>query len=191
MIDVKISTLSDEELLHMLQASSNQAFTVLYDRYWKKLFTTAANKLNCLEEAEDIVQQIFISIWNRREELEVHSSLGSYLAVAVKYRVLKCLNARFKHKYLSDNATEEVLSELADDSTQQWLEFNEVNERLQSLVEALPEKCRLVFEMSRVEGRSHKEIASTLDLSEKTIEYYITKALKFIRTGLKMFFLTL
>ncbi|MFD2904862.1 RNA polymerase sigma-70 factor [Sphingobacterium anhuiense] len=191
MIDVKISILTDEELLHMLQTGSNQAFTVLYDRYWKKLYTAAANKLNNLEEAEDIVQQVFVSIWNRREELEIHSSFSSYLAVAVKYRVLKCLNARYKHKHFSDIAAESVLSELSDDSTQQWLEFHEVNQRLQFLVEALPEKCRLVYEMSRLEGRSHKDIASALELSEKTIEYYITKALKFIRTGLKTFFLTL
>jgi RNA polymerase sigma-70 factor (ECF subfamily) len=175
----------------MLQTGSNQAFTALYDRYWKKLFTAAANKLNNLEEAEDIVQQIFVSIWNRREELEIHSSLGSYLSVAVKYRVLKCLNARFKYKHFSDIAAESVLSELSDDSTQQWLAFQEVNQQLQLLVEALPENCRLVYEMSRIEGRSHKEIAATLELSEKTIEWYITKALKFIRSGLKTFFLLL
>ncbi|UZJ63232.1 RNA polymerase sigma-70 factor [Sphingobacterium sp. KU25419] len=189
MIDVKLNMHSDDDLIQILKTGSEQAFTELYNRYWKKLFTAAANKLHHLEEAEDIVQQVFVSIWNRREELEIHSSVGSYLAVAVKYRVLKHLNARFKHKHFSDLAAEEVLAELSDDSTQQWLDFNEVNERLQTLLDALPEKCRFVYEMSRVEGRSHKEIAATLDLSEKTIEWYITKALKSIRTGLKIFFL--
>jgi RNA polymerase sigma-70 factor (family 1) len=191
MIDVKLNMLSDDELIQILKNGEEQAFTELYNRYWKKLFTAAANKLQHLEEAEDIVQQVFVSIWNRREELEIHSSVSSYLAVAVKYRVLKHLNSRFKHKHFSDIAAEEVIIELADDSTQEWLEYNEVNRRLQQVIDALPEKCRLVYEMSRIEGRSHKEIAATMDLSEKTIEWYITKALKSIRTGLKIFFLTL
>ncbi|WP_400261347.1 RNA polymerase sigma-70 factor [Sphingobacterium sp. SG20118] len=187
----EIGKLSDEELILMLKAGSNPAFTELYDRYWKKLFTAAANKVYNLEEAEDIVQQIFISIWNRREELEIHTSLSSYLSVAVKYRVLKYLNASFKYQHISDIVADSVLSELSDDSTQQWLAFQEVNQRLQLLVEGLPERCRLVYEMSRIEGRSHKEIAATLDLSEKTIEWYITRALKTIKTGLKDFFITL
>lgn len=191
MIDVKISILSDEELLEQLQAGSKQAFTVLYDRYWKKLFTTAANKLNNLDEAEDVVQQIFISIWNRREELEIQSSFSAYLAVAVKYRVLKCLNARFRYKHFSDITSNGAIAELSDDSTQLWLDYHDISNRVELLVEALPEKCRLVYEMSRIEGRSHKEIAATLELSEKTIEWYITKALKFIRTGLKFFFIIL
>ncbi|MEN5193430.1 RNA polymerase sigma-70 factor [Sphingobacterium faecium] len=191
MIDVKLNMLSDDELIQILKNGEEQAFTELYNRYWKKLFTAAANKLHHLEEAEDIVQQVFVSIWNRREELEIHSSVSSYLAVAVKYRVLKHLNSRFKHKHFSDIAVEEVITELTDDSTQEWLEYNEVNRRLQQVIDALPEKCRLVYEMSRIEGRSHKEIAATMDLSEKTIEWYITKALKSIRTGLKIFFLTL
>lgn len=191
MIDVKLNMLSDDELIQILKGGEEQAFTELYNRYWKKLFTAAANKLHHLEEAEDIVQQVFVSIWNRREELEIHSSVSSYLAVAVKYRVLKHLNSRFKHKHFSDIAVEEVITELTDDSTQEWLEYNEVNRRLQQVIDALPEKCRLVYEMSRIEGRSHKEIAATMDLSEKTIEWYITKALKSIRTGLKIFFLTL
>ncbi|UIR57387.1 RNA polymerase sigma-70 factor [Sphingobacterium sp. SRCM116780] len=190
-MNTKMSHLLDEDLIQMLKTSNRSAFTELYNRYWKKLFTAAANKLRDLEEAEDIVQQIFISIWNRREELEIHASVRSYLSVAVKYRVLKHLNARYKHKHFSDEVSEDVLAELADDSTQQWLEFHEVSERLQVLVEALPEKCRLVYEMSRNEGRSHKEIAAALDLSEKTIEWYITKAIKSIKSGLRLFFITL
>lgn len=191
MIDTKLAILSDNDLVLLMRINSNQAFTQLYNRYWKKMFTTAANKLHNLEEAEDIVQQIFISLWDRREVLEIKTSLDSYLAVAVKYRVLKHLNLRFRLKNFSDVAVEATIAELSDDSTQEWLEFNEVNQRVQYLIEALPEKSRLVFEMSRIEGISHKEIASSLKLSEKTVEWHITKAIKFIRTGLKFFFLTL
>jgi len=190
-MSVKTSRLSDEELIQLLKTGSNAAFTEIYNRYWRKMFTAASNKLHDLEEAEDIVQQIFVSIWLRREELEIHSNLHSYLAVSVKYRVFKCLNARFKHKHLSDEATESVLAELPDDSTQQWLEFHEVSERLRLLIAALPDKCRLVFEMSRTDGFSHKEIAAELQLSEKTVEWYIGKAIKFIKSGLKVFFFTL
>ncbi len=190
-MNAKINRLSDEELILLLKKGSNTAFTEIYDRYWQKLFTAAANKLHDLEEAEDIVQQLFVSIWIRREELDIHSNVRSYLAVAVKYRVLKHLNARAKYRHFSDVTANTVLAELVDDSTQQWLEFYEVSERLRFLITALPEKCRLVFEMSRTDGQSHRQIAAQLQLSEKTVEWYIGKAIKFLKKGLKGFFLDL
>ncbi|WP_270088208.1 RNA polymerase sigma-70 factor [Sphingobacterium sp. SYP-B4668] len=185
------SHLSDESLIQLLKLSSEEAFGEIYERYWKRLFTAAANKLGSHEEAEDIVQQVFISIWLRREDLEIHSQLRSYLSVAVKYRVLKHLNARARHRHYGDEAAEEALLHLPDDSTQQWMEYYETNGRINNLVAILPEKCRLVFEMSRVEGYTHKQIAAELQLSKKTVEWYIGKAIKFIKSRLNVFFLTM
>ena len=73
--------LSDAELTDLIRSEDRHAFTEIYNRYWKKLFTTAANKIDDLHEAEDIVQQIFITIWNRRTQLEIKTTLGAYLAV--------------------------------------------------------------------------------------------------------------
>lgn len=182
---------SDIELTDLLKSEDKYAFTEIYNRYWKKLFTAAANKIHDLQEAEDIVQQIFITIWNRRTVLDIKSSLGSYLSVAVKYRILKQLSENFKQKQYGDDAGQTAALQVLDDSTQEWLEFVEVQERLTILIEALPEKCQLIFKLSRNNGYSRKQIATTLNLSEKTVEWYLGKAIKSLRAGLKSFFISL
>lgn len=182
---------TDQELVALLKESDQLAFTEIYNRYWKKLFTAAANKIDDLQEAEDIVQQIFITIWNRREVLVINSFLASYLSVSVKYRVIKSLNKRFKEMNYGDEAATAALMEVADDSTREWLEFQEISQRLSILVEALPEKCKLVYKLSREQAYTQKQISEALNISEKTVEGHITNALKSIKTGLKTFFLSL
>ncbi|MES2456132.1 MAG: RNA polymerase sigma-70 factor [Bacteroidota bacterium] len=182
---------TDIELVELLRSGNRNAFTEIYNRYWNKLFTAAANKLEDFQAAEDIVQQLFITIWDRREVLQINSSLEAYLSVAVKYRVLKALARQFREKHLSDEATEAVLAEIPDNSTQQWLEFEELRARLSILIDALPEKCQTVYRMSRDQGLSQKQIAEKLEVSEKTVEWHISNALKALRSGLKSFFLTL
>lgn len=181
------SKLTDLELINLLKRGDQSAFTEIYKRYWQKLFTVAANKINDLEEAREIVQNIFISLWNRREQLQIKGTLSNYLAVSVKYRVINVLDKQNNHqKYLDSLNSSEL-----DDSTQQWLSFMELKERLASLVAELPEKCRLVFELSREQGYSQKEIAEKLGISEKTVEGHLTKATKSLKAGLNNFLLTL
>ena len=159
-------------------------------RYWEKLFSVAAHKIRDLSEAEDIVQQLFINLWSRRAVLEITSSLNSYLAVAVKYRILKSLDKSYRTRHFTDGVVDEAL-EIIDNSTQEWLEFQEVKLRLQKLVDSLPDKCRLVYKLSKEEGMSQKQIAESLDISENTVESHMGRALKTIKGGLKCFFLTL
>lgn len=181
----------DQELLRLLKDNDHAAFTEIYNRYWKKLFALAAHKLANLNEAEDIVQNMFITIWKRRAVIEVTVSLNSYLAVAVKYHVMKALNKRFKRKTsCEDQATMEIL-ELADHSTEEWLDFQEIAKRLNVLIDALPDKCKLVYKLNREKGYSQKQIAEELNISEKTVEAHMSKALRSLRTGLRNFFITL
>ena len=181
------SNLSDLELIGLLKQDDQAAFTEIYGRYWKKLFTVAANKIHDLEEAREIVQNVFISLWNRRSELEIKGALSNYLAVSVKYRVINLLDKQHHHRlYLDSLHGSEV-----DDSTQEWLQFMELKDRLAVLVSELPEKCRLVFVLSREQGKSQKEIAQQLGISEKTVEGHMTKAIKSLRRGLNSYFLTL
>jgi len=183
--------LSDLELIGLLRQDDQAAFTEIYNRYWKKLYTAAANKLTDFNEAEDIVQKIFITIWNRRTAIEIKSSLASYLAVSVKYHVFKSLDRSFRQKHFSDKKAADAILEISDDSTQQWLEFQEIRKTLESLVAELPEKCRLVYQLSREQGYSQKQIATELDISEKTVEAHMSRALKTLKTGLRSFFITL
>lgn len=183
---VAVNMLSDNELLALLRDSGQAAFTEIYNRYWEKLFAVAGNKIGDLDEAEEIVQDIFVALWKRREELQVTGTLGAYLAVSVKYRVIKVLDKRASQQKYAEHRKQSF--SLLDDSTQEWLQFEELKERLNKLVADLPEKCRLVYQLSRDSGYSQKEIADELGISEKTVEAHIGKALKTLRTGLHSFF---
>ncbi|SHM11509.1 RNA polymerase sigma-70 factor [Mucilaginibacter sp. OK098] len=179
--------LNDKELTDLLQQGNEHAFTEIYNRYWAKLFAIAANKIKELDEAEEIVQDIFVSLWKRRNELGVIDTLSSYLAVSVKYRVIKILDKRNNQQKYSDYS--QHTANLTDDSTQQWLEFEELRSRLAAFVADLPEKCRLVYKMSRDSGFSQKRIAAELGISEKTVEAHLGKAIKTLRTRLSQFLL--
>ncbi|MET6995971.1 RNA polymerase sigma-70 factor [Chitinophaga defluvii] len=175
---------TDSELLRLLKAGSESAFTEIYNRYWHKLFAVAAARIQDMDEAEEIVQEIFVSLWRRREELDITSGLEVYLAVSVKYRVIKILGKRYQKRKYKDSL--DVMG-MVDDSTQQWLEFEELKARLGKLVAGLPEKCQLVYRLSREKGYSQKQIARELNISEKTVEAHLGKALKTLRTGLNQF----
>jgi RNA polymerase sigma-70 factor (family 1) len=180
-------TLDDWELIDLLTSNDRGAFTEIYNRYWKKLFAIAANKINDLDEAEEIVQDIFVSLWNRRENLYITSNLGSYLAVSVKYRVIKALE-KYSHAQKYSDYSKNVIS-IVDNSTEEWLEFEELRAKLSEFVAELPQKCQLVFRLSRESGFSQKRIAEELEISEKTVEAHLTKALKTLRARLSLFLL--
>lgn len=180
-------TLCDKELTELLEAGDDYAFTEIYNRYWKKLFSIAANKIKDLDEAEEIVQDIFISLWKRRDELGVIDTLSNYLAASVKYRVIKILNKRSHQQKYAEYSMQTL--NLADDSTQQLLDFEELRARLSKFVADLPEKCRMVYQLSRESGYPQKKIAEEMGISEKTVEAHLSKALKTLRTRLSQFLL--
>lgn len=176
------TTYNDGELVEFLKQGNEGAFKEIYTRYWEKLFVTANFRLGSAEESEELVQDVLFKLWRRRETLELTYSLATYLAVAVKYEVINRLARR--HKAPVVMAEDNMLS-VADTSTEEKLSLTELENRLSKLVKQLPEKCRLVFTLSRDKNLSHKEIASELNISENTVEYHIKHALKHLKTGLQ------
>lgn len=179
---------TDSDLFKLLKMDDKQAFTEIYMRYWKKLFTVASHKLASLEEAEEVVQDIFTALWNRRATSVLTSDLSKYLAVSVKYRVIKTLDRRYNQQRYINSLGQHAQ---VDDATQEWLAFDELREELAKYVQQLPEKCRLVFQMSREAGYSQKQISEKLDISEKTVEAHLGKAFKVLRSKLASFMITL
>jgi RNA polymerase sigma-70 factor (ECF subfamily) len=177
----------EKELLTRLHNSDEAAFTEIYNLYWKKLFFIAAQKLNSLSEAEEIVQDIFLDVWKRREDININTSLASYLSICVKYKVINLLakrNQQFRYQEYASSMHE------TDASTQQYISLDELREQLMKETAKLPEKCRMVFQMSREQGYSQKQIARKLSISEKTVESHISRALRSLRTNLSQFLST-
>ncbi|MFT4205317.1 MAG: RNA polymerase sigma-70 factor [Chitinophagaceae bacterium] len=174
----------DMYLLTLLKDGDDKAFSELYTRYWDKLFYVGGKKLRDLQEAENIVQEIFLDLWNRRLQLDITGTLSHYLAVALKYKIINFQARTARHILPSQTIDAE------DHSTSQWLNFQELKGRLDRLVTQLPEKCRLAYAL-REEGLSQKEIAQEMGVSENTVESHIKKALKFLRSGLMRLFLWL
>ncbi|GGC16807.1 DNA-directed RNA polymerase sigma-70 factor [Parapedobacter defluvii] len=179
---------ADDELISLLKNDDEQAFTELYNRYWKKLFVIAANRITHIEDAEEIVQDIFTALWRRRQTLSLKSELTNYLAVSVKYRIIKMLDKYHNQERYIDSV---VSQDQVDDSTQEWLAFEELRAELAKYTQQLPEKCRLVFQLSREDGYSQKQIAEALQISEKTVEAHLGKAFKTLRSKLASFMTTL
>lgn len=172
--------------MRLLHEGDEGAFTEIYNRYWQVLFNVAANKTDSLSEAEELVQDLFFDIWKRRETIHLTSNLRAYLAVALKYRVINLLARRQRKRRFERHAGGKQA--LADMSTEQWLGFNELSERIARLVAGLPDKCRLVYQMKKEIGYTQREIAVELQISEKAVEAHISRALKALRTGIRFLF---
>lgn len=177
--------LSDLELIDQLRRGNEAAFAEIYDRYWEKIFMLASNALNSPEEAEECVQDIFCSIWLRRETLQLKYSFYTYLAVAVKYKVINILDKEYRKRQRMNLLTSDYFDQYAPSAEIPLLE-KELLEKLQLSIAILPEKCRIVYKMSREDGKTHKQIAEELNISEKTVNNHLVKALKDLSSGLTL-----
>lgn len=171
--------LSDKELVSRLKQDDVKAFKELYNRYWNKLLLQAKIKLNSEADSEEIVQNVFIGLWKRRKNLLLKYTFHTYIASCVKYEIFSHYAKLEKNrKFVVDDIEE--LYKLSVNTTEEWLSYDSVHSIIEETVAKLPEKCKLVFRMSREEGLSHKEIANELNISTKTVEAHITKALRII-----------
>lgn len=175
-----MNTVSDTELLSKLRENSHEAFRHLYERYWDKLYVVARNRLGNRWEAEEVVQDVFYKLWRRRQTLSLKGGFENYLAVAVKFEVINRFSKRdhasayrlhLKHDYSE-----------ADRGTLRQLDFDELRLRLEKTVQGLPAKCSIVYRLSREQGYSNREIAKHLNISVKTVEGHLSKALKVLRS---------
>ena len=178
------STYTDQQLLTLLRDSDERAFTEIYNRYWNKLFAVAYHRLEDEMEAEEIVQDIYVSLWKRRKDIQLYHPLKSYLSIAVKYQVITHL-ARLKRRKDYEGYLAKSFLNRAE-TTSEWLSEKELRAQIATCISRLPEKCRIVFLMSREQGMSNDLIAKNLQISPKTVEGHITKALHLLRAALKL-----
>lgn len=177
---------SDETLLEELRSGNELAFSEVFKRHWKKVYRMAFLKLRSEELAEELVQDLFLALWEKRETLEI-TNLAPYLATAIKHRVISHIRKQVVHqKYWDYYKTTFTESEAV---TEKDIEYNELLKQFEHGLFDLPEKSKKVFKLNRLEGRSIPEIANMLNLSEKAIEYHLTRSLKQLRLHLKEYIL--
>ncbi|MDB5120935.1 MAG: polymerase sigma factor, sigma-70 family [Sphingobacteriales bacterium] len=175
--------LNDFELWIDIRSGDELAFSVLFNRYWKRLYKMAFNYLKNEEASEEIVHDVFLNIWTRRNELEIHS-FPNFLLSAIKYQIYNRMrSAKLSLVYKADYTNTDNAFELnlGDDRIQQL----ELQEKLNQCLKQLPKRCHEIFEMSRIENLSNQEIADRLGISKRTIENQIAIAVKHLRVRFK------
>ena len=175
--------LSDKQILECLQQSDEQVFELFFKTYYERLCNYANTILDDMDEAEEMVQNAFLTIWEKRAAIEVHTSLKSYLYRAVynsSLNLVKHRKVQRKHEaFYRGTVTAEY------ENTTEQLMGNELHGLAQKAIEELPPQCRMVFKLSRFENLSYAEIAAQMNISAKTVENHIIRALKVLRIKLK------
>jgi RNA polymerase sigma-70 factor (family 1) len=171
--------LSDSQLIDQLRSGDQNAFTAIYDRYCAALYRTALRILQDHELAKDVVQEAFISLFEKANENTIRN-LQAYLYQVVKYQCFMQLRSG----KISDKHLSQINTIIASNELEEELHAKELQLVLDESIAALPEKCREVFYLSRFESLSNKKIAERLNISHKTVENQITKALKILHVSL-------
>jgi RNA polymerase sigma-70 factor (ECF subfamily) len=171
-----------KNLARQIKLSNADAFKVVFELFQEGIFNFAHYKLGDVAAAEDIVQEVFIKLWENRHHLQEDRSLKSYLYTIANNLALNYI----RHSKVAMKFQQAQIEESSsDESPQTELEKKEFHDKLLECVAALPEKPRLVFMMSRMEDLSYQEIAERLDISVKTVESHIGHALKTLRKSLQ------
>lgn len=172
---------SDEShILALLKEGDMGAYEAIYNEYWPRLYGYVYNRLKSKEVAEEIIQEVFFSLWKKHEELQLTHTLSAYLFTAVKYQLLNYLKSdRIRKTYIHQFA--QLPEQRSDNSNEENMAATDLKNTMEKEVSRLPEKCQQVFRMSRHEHLSITDIASTLNISHKTVENHLTKALRQLR----------
>jgi RNA polymerase sigma-70 factor (ECF subfamily) len=184
-----LSSYTDEALVDLFTGSrANEAFEQLFNRYWEKLLVHAKIKLDNEADAEEVVQQVFVNLWNRRNSIRLSYNFYTYIASSVKYEIFNLLSKQQKQKNLALKAGKKLKKIEKEDIITEHYNYEDKLATLQQELAKLPEKSRIIFLMSRRGEQSGKEIAEKLDISPKTVEAHITKAIKHLRSSLGEYF---
>ena len=175
--------LSEQEWLAALKAGDERALRHIFDRYYGLLLGDMYRIVSDEDACQDLAQEIFVDLWRKRDELDIHTSLRAYLRRAAVNKSLNYIKANRRFQF--DDTDE--LGHLPDTSAADYglkEKQDTLEDALHAAIDTLPEKCRADFNLSRFEQLSHREIAEKLGISVKTIENQITKAMKMLRDAM-------
>jgi RNA polymerase sigma-70 factor (ECF subfamily) len=184
-IEINSTSFSDDEIFikKAFDQSPEEGCELLFRRYHRSLCSHAVRYVYSREIAEDIVSDVFVKFWTKKVFNSINSSYRFYLFRSVRNEAYSYLRSEFKGLDSLENTDKNISSDsLRPDNITQ---FEESYNRVKELVESLPPQCRKIFLMSRFEGKKHQEIANELEISLKTVESHLTKALTILKNGMK------
>lgn len=179
---VNYESFEDRQLIAFMKEGDHMAFEEIYKRYSRDVFYQVNQMLRDTDASKDLVQDLFITIWTKSQNIQEDTKLGGYLYIAAQNRVLKFIQkGKVKSDYLRS------LSEYAAElnlTTIENIDARELQKLIDQEIANLPERMRVVFELSRNENLSYQEIASQLDISQNTVRKQVSNALRILRTKL-------
>ncbi len=179
------SAYSESELLALLKQHDERAFAEIYERYWEGLLRHANSMLKDEDEIKDVLQDVFITLWEKAYAMERTASLSAYLHTLVRNRILNMLlRSKVKDKYLTSLGH---FSERVAHGTDFAIREKEMAQRIEEELDRLPEKMREVFELSRKQRLSYLEIAEKLQISQNTVKKQISNAIRQLKLKLGIF----
>lgn len=171
----------DKDLVVQLKSNSSSAFQALFEKYSQRIYRFSLGYLKSTQEAEEIVQDVFLRVWKAREELLVERSFESYLFTIAKNTILNTIRkANYEKAYLEYSSLHSNKNSLLDEE----LDFKELDRIYRQAIEKLPARRKEVYRLSRDNGLSNREIANELGISVKTVENQMTAALSAIKKEL-------
>lgn len=176
---------SDKALL--LSADEQRSFRILYDKYWQELYRKAIARLQNEDDAEDVVQEVFVSLWRNRHSISVEDSLAPYLFSALKYATLKLLYRKAKKGLILPKSLQNI--EVESSTVENYIDCKELTQNIEHEVQNLPGRMREIYQLSRVEQLRNAEIAARLNISEQTVKNTLTVTLKRLKSRILNFFL--
>ncbi|MCD8269736.1 MAG: RNA polymerase sigma-70 factor [Parabacteroides sp.] len=184
----KLEKQQENFVLSALKQDSKEAFSLLFQTYYTDLVLFCGNFIKEKSACEDIVQSIFLKLWNDRKNIQIETSLKSYLLKAVRN---SCLD-EFRHlEIVRQYETGYEGSVLDSYDTENYVLYSDLHDHLYRALEKVPDLYREAFELNRFEGLKYREIAEKLNVSERTVEVRVSKTLELLRKQLKDFFLFL
>lgn len=154
----------------------------IYKQSWRKLYYICYSRLQNTEQSMDIVQNVFRSVWEKRNDLQIDDNFEIYLVQAVKWQ----LSNYYRDKAIEEKSLQEftIHQQTTSDETEAQFEYKVLCQQIKTLVDQLPDRCREVYKLSREEGLKNPQIAQKLLITEKTVENQLTKALSYLRINL-------
>jgi len=181
-VESPYNLLTDNELLALLNKGDERAFSVIYERYWPLLLRHAKRMLSDDEDVRDVLQEVFSKLWNQAFDLEINTALASYLYALTRNRILNVI----AHQKVRINHIDSLSSFMENEqvSTDYLVRERQLSLLIEKEIALLPEKMRVIFDLSRNKHLSYKEIAQKLSISENTVKKQINNALKILRLKL-------